>query len=162
MGTYMFKRILILAALSLAATPTLADEAAFYGKWKITAAVTAPWEDPAHPMVTDDVERYGGKIVDIETGKLTGPDLLGCGATELSVEKLPYAGLFEGGLGADPKDPGGKYDEAKAKRLAEGLGYTAEPVETLFQGCSEISLHRMNDRTLQFGLDNRIFTLEKQ
>lgn len=158
----MFKRISILAALSIMAAPALADEAAFYGKWKISGAVTAPWEDPAHPMVTDDVEKYTGAVVDIEKGRITGPDLMGCGATELSVETLPYAGLFEGGLGADPKDPGGQYDEAKAKRLAEGLGYTTEPVETLFQGCSEISLHRMNDKTLQFGLNNRIFTLEKQ
>lgn len=158
----MFSKIMILAALSLTAAPALADEAAFYGKWKISGAVTAPWEDPDRPMVTDDEQRYGGLIVDIEKGKLTGPDLLGCGKTELSVETLPYAGLFEGGLGADPKDPGGKYDEAKAKKLAEGLGYTKEPVETLFQGCSEISLHMMNAKTLQLGLNNRIFTLEKQ
>lgn len=158
----MFKKILILAALSLAATPALAGEAAFYGKWKITGAVKAPWEDPDNPMVTDDAERYTGKIVDIEKGKMTGPDLMGCGKTELSVETLPYAGLFEGGLAADPKDPGGKYDEAKAKRIAGELGYTSEPVETLFQGCSEISLHKMNDKTLQFGLNNRIFTMEKQ
>lgn len=157
----MLKRILFFAAALSAAFPTLADEADFYGKWTITGAVTAPWEDPAHPMVTDDVERYSGQVVNIEKGNISGPDLLGCGKTEYSVEALPYAGLFEGGLGADPKNPGGKYDEAKAKRLAEGLGYTAEPVETLFQGCSEISLHRMNDKTLQFGLNNRIFTAEK-
>jgi hypothetical protein len=158
----MFNRILILAALSLAALPAHADQTAFYGKWKISGAITAPWEDPARPIVTDDVERYSGQVVEIAKGTISGPDLLGCGKTEYSVLALPYAGLFEGGLGVDPKDPGGKYDEAKAKRLAEGLGYTAEPVETLFQGCSEISLHRMNDKTLQFGLDNRIFTLEKQ
>ena len=158
----MFKRILILAALSLAATPALADEAAFYGKWKISGAVKAPWEDPDNPMITDDAEKYIGQVVDIEKGNMSGPDLLGCGKTELSVEPLPYAGLFEGGLAADPKDPGGKYDEAKAKRVAAELGYTAEPVETLFQGCSEISLHRMSDKVLQFGLNNRIFTLEKQ
>ena len=158
----MFNRILILAALSLAALPAHADQTAFYGKWKISGAITAPWEDPARPIVTDDVGRYSGQVVEIAKGTISGPDLLGCGKTEYSVEALPYAGLFEGGLGVDPKNPGGTYDEAKAKRLAEGLGYTAEPVETLFQGCSEISLHRMNDKTLQFGLDNRIFTLEKQ
>lgn len=158
----MLKKILILAALSLAASTALADEAAFYGKWKITGAVKAPWEDPANPMVTDDAERYTGQVVDIEKGKMTGPDLMGCGATELSVETLPFAGLFEGGLAADPKDPGGNYDEAKAKRIALELGYTSEPVETLFQGCSEVSLHRMNATTLQFGLNNRIFTLQKQ
>lgn len=158
----MFNRIVILAAVSLAAGPVLADEAAFHGNWKITGAVTAPWEDPANPVITDDVERYSGKIVVIGKDRLIGPDLLGCGATSLTVEALPYAGLFEGGLSADPNDPGGKHDEARAKRLAEGLGYTAEPVETLFQGCSEISLHRMDDRTLQFGLDNRIYTLVRQ
>lgn len=158
----MFKRMIILAALSLGATPALADQAAFYGKWKISGAVKAPWEDPDRPMITDDAERYVGKIVDIENGKITGPDLMGCGKTELSVEGLPFAGLFEGGLGADPKNHGGNYDEARAKRLALELGYTSEPVETLFQGCSEVSLHRMNDKTLQFGLNNRIFTMEKQ
>ena len=158
----MFKTILTIAALSLLAAPVLADEAAFYGKWQITGAVKAPWEDPAHPMVTDDAERYAGKVVEIAKGRMAGPDLMGCGETELSVEALPYAGLFEGGLGTDPKDRGGKYDEAQARRIALELGYTSEPVETLFQGCSEISLHKMNDTTLQFGLNNRIFTLQKQ
>jgi hypothetical protein len=158
----MLKRILILAALSLTAGNALADEAAFFGKWKITGVTTAPWEDPDRPLIADHAERYAGQIVEIEKDKLTGPDLLGCGKTRLSVDSFPYAGLFEGGLAADPKDPGGKYDEAKARTLAEGLGYTAQPVESLIQGCSEIILHRMNDRTLQFGMDNRIFTLERQ
>lgn len=158
----MLKRILVLAVALSTAFPALADETAFFGKWKISGATKAPWEDPAHPIIDDDAELYIGKVLEISKGKMTGPDMLGCGATTLNVDALPYAGLFEGGLGVDPKDPGGKYDEAKAKRLAEGLGYTSEPVETLFQGCSEISLHRMSDETLQFGLNNRIFTVEKQ
>lgn len=158
----MFEKMMILAVLASTPAPALADEASFYGKWKISRAVTAPWEDPAHPLVTDDVERYGGQIVDIARGRMTGPDLLGCGATELSVKALPYAGLFEGRLAADPKDAAAPYDEAKAKRLAEGLGFKAEPVESLFHGCSEIILHRLNGTTLVFGLNNRIFTLEKQ
>ena len=158
----MFKTIMIVVALGLAPSLARADEADFYGRWKITASVTAPWADPAHPMVTDDVERYGGQVVDIAKGRMTGPDLLGCGATKFSVEALPYAGLFEGGLAADGADAAAPYDIAKAKTLAASLGFAAEPVESLFQGCSEIVLHRMNDRTLSFGLDNRIFTLEKQ
>lgn len=158
----MFKRILILAALSLAALPARADETAFYGKWMISGAVKAPWEDPDHPMITDDAELYTGKVVEISKGSMTGPDLLGCGKTILTVEALPYAGLFEGGLAANPKNAADPYDIDKAKRLAEELGFTAEPVESLFHGCSEIILHKLNATTLLFGLNNRIFKLEGQ
>ena len=158
----MFKRIFIVFALSMMALPALADEAAFFGKWKISGAVKAPWEDPDHPMMTDDVELYSGKIVDISKGRMTGPDLVGCGATMLTVEALPYAGLFEGGLASNPKNAADAYDIEKARRLAGELGFTAEPVESLFHGCSEIILHRRDPQTLLFGLNNRIFTLKKQ
>lgn len=152
----------ILAALSLAAAPALAAEADFYGSWKIIGAAKAPWEDPANPMISDDAELYVGKVVEIAEGSMKGPDLMGCGATELSVDNFPYGGLFEGGLGVRPGDPAAPYDEAKAKRLAEGLGFKAEPVESLMHGCSELILHRLDDKTLVFGLNNRIFTMKKQ
>ena len=157
----MFKTILTLAALFSAALPAHAGEADFYGKWTITGAVKAPWEDPDHPMITDDAELYTGKVVEISKGKMTGPEMLGCGETILTVESLPYAGLFEGGLAANPKNAADPYDLDKAKRLAGELGFTAEPVESLFHGCSEIILHKVSDTMLQFGLNNRIFKLEK-
>jgi hypothetical protein len=113
-------------------------------------------------MITDDEARYNGKLVTITPESMTGPEMLGCGKTEITVETLPFAGLFEGGLAADPKDPAGAYDEDKAKKLALELGFTAEPVPTLFHGCSEISLHLRDASTLMFGLDNRIFTLKRQ
>jgi hypothetical protein len=139
-----------------------ADDFPFAGQWQITGAVHAPWEDPARPMITDDEERYDGKVVTIAKDSIKGPDMLGCGKTEITVETLPFAGLFEGGLATDPKDPGGgAYDEDKAKKLALQLGFTAEPVPTLYQGCSELSLHLRDANTLMFGLNNRIFTLKK-
>lgn len=139
-----------------------ADDFPFAGTWKITGAAHAPWEDPAHPMITDDEQRYDGKVVTISKDSIRGPDLLGCGKTEITVETLPFAGLFEGGLAEDPKDPGGgDYDEDKAKKLALQLGFTAEPVPTLYQGCSEISLHLRDAGTLLFGLNNHIFTMKK-
>jgi hypothetical protein len=158
----MFTRLIIAAVLSFAALPALAEVTDFYGKWKITESVKAPWEDPANPMTTDDPAQYTGKVVEIGKDSMTGPDLIGCGATSLSVESFPFAGLFEGGLGVKPGDPTAPYDEAKAKRLAHGLGFTAEPVESLIHGCSELILHRLDDTTLVFGLDNRIFTMTKQ
>jgi hypothetical protein len=155
-----------LAALTLFLAPgtlAYADDFAFAGTWKITGAVHAPWEDPAHPMITDDEQQYDNKLVTISKEAMKGPELLGCGKTEITVETLPFAGLFEGGLAEDPKDPdGGAYDEDKAKKLALGLGFTAEPVPTLYQGCSEISLHLRDADTLLFGLNNLIFTMKKQ
>src|SRR4051812_10592824 len=99
-----------LAALALFVVPAAfahADYFPFAGDWKITGAAHAPWEDPAHPMITDDEQRYDGKVVTISKDSIKGPDLLGCGKTEITVETLPFAGLFEGGLAADPKDAGG-------------------------------------------------------
>lgn len=153
-------RLLVLIALSSVASPLHAGEADFHAKWKITGAVTAPWVDPARPVT--GAETYTGRIVEISPGRMSGPPLFDCGATELAVEVLPYAGLFEGGLAADPVDAAAPYDLERAKRLAEGLGFTGEPVETLSHGCSEVMLHRVNGATLVFGLDNRIFTLARQ
>ena len=150
------------ALLAISAPLARADDFAFAGSWKITGAVHAPWEDPDNPMITDDEQRYDGQVVTITRDSMKGPDLMGCGKTEITVETLPFAGLFEGGLAADPKDPGGAYDEAKARKVALELGFTTEPVPTLFQGCSEISLHLRDATTLMFGLNNRIFTMKKQ
>lgn len=159
----LFRRLALSALILGVGVPAYAADFPFEGRWKITKAAVAPWEDPANPMVTDDAERYTGKVVEITPDTIEGPDLLGCGKTEITIEPLPYNGLFEGGLGADPKDmSGGKYDDARAKKLALELGFTIEPVPTLFQGCSEIALHKRDDKTLLFGMDNLIFTLEKQ
>ena len=158
----LFRRLFAAVLLSGASIPVLADNAGFQGIWEITRVSVAPWEDQTRPLVTDDAERYTGKVVTIGEDTIAGPDLLGCGKTELKIEALPYSGLFEGMLAADPKNPAGPNDEAKAAKLALDLGFKAEPVPSLFQGCSEIILHRRDDRTLLFGMNNRIFTLRKQ
>jgi hypothetical protein len=158
----LFRRLALSALILGAGAPAYAADFPFEGSWRITKVAVAPWEDPDRPMVTDDAERYTGKVVEITPDAMKGPDLLGCGKTEIKIEPMPYAGLFEGGLAVDPTDPGGKYDVGKAKTLALELGFTAEPVPSLFHGCSEIILHKRDDKTLLFGMNNRIFTLEKQ
>lgn len=158
----LFRRIVAAALISGTALSASAAEFPFEGKWKISRVAVAPWEDTAHPMATDDAERYVGKVVTLTPDSMSGPTLLGCGKTEIKIEPLPYAGLFEGGLAVDPKDAAVPYDEAKARKLALELGFAAEPVPSLFHGCSEIILHKRDDMTLLFGLNNRIFTLERQ
>jgi hypothetical protein len=155
----------ILATIALVALSTLAaqaDESAFYGSWTIVSSSKAPWEDPAHPMVTNDDAVYIGKVVTIAPGRMDGPDMLGCGKTELSIEPLPYEALFEGGLATDPTNPAAPEDIEKAKRLAHEIGFATSPVDSLFHGCSELILHKVDARTLAFGLDNRIYRLEKK
>jgi len=158
----LFRRLVLSVLILDAGIPAHAADLPFEGRWMITGVSVAPWEDPDNPLVSDHAETYTGKVVEITGDTLKGPDLLGCGRTKITIGPLPFGGLFEGGLATDPKDPGGKYDETKAKKLALELGFTAEPVPTMFQGCSEIMLHKRDDKTLMFGMDNRIFTLEKQ
>eukprot|EP01035_Chromulina_nebulosa_P034618 gene34619-46464_t len=105
-------------------------------------------------MVTDDEQRYDDKVVTITQDSIKGPDMLGCGKTDITVETLPFAGIFEGGLAQDPNDASANYDEVRARKLALGLGFSTEPVPTLYQGCSEISLHLRDASTLLFGLNN--------
>ena len=158
----LYRRLAAAILISGAALPALAADFPFEGSWKITDVSVASWEDPADPMLTDDAERYTGKVVTVTRDSLLGPDLLGCGKTKTTIVSLPYAGLFEGMLAADPKNPAAPSDEAKARKLALELGFTTEPIQSLFQGCSEIILHKRDDKTLMFGMNNRIFKLEKQ
>lgn len=150
------------ASFMLFAMPALADDFPFAGSWKITGTVHAPWEDPDNPIVSGNAEHYIGRTVTISKDSIQGADLMGCGQTEITVEPLPRVAIFEGGLATNPKDPAGPSDEVKARRLATELGFKAEPVPTLYQGCSELSLHYRDQDTLMFGLDNRIFTMKRQ
>ena len=155
-------RLLPAVLLSLLlAQPCAADELAFSGVWTISGAAIAPWENPDDPIRSDVSAEYVGKTVTIAADSIEGPGLMGCGKTELTVESQPFAGLFEGGLGTDPHNPAGDQDPARADRLARQLGFAVEPVPTLYQGCSELSLHLRDAHTVLFGLDNRIFTMRR-
>jgi hypothetical protein len=159
----MFVRLSVCALICLAALPASASDLKdFYGKWKITEFKTAPWEDPTDPMKWGGEKDYVGKTVAISKGRIKGPDMMGCGKTDLSTETLPFAGLFEGGLATDPKDKAGKSDEVRAKKLATELGFVGEPVTTLDQGCSEITFLMADHKTLMFGLNDRIFVMKRQ
>ncbi|MGV3552484.1 hypothetical protein [Rhizobium sp.] len=158
----MFKLIASLLALGAATSSALAGEADFYGKWQIREVVMGPWHDPSHPLADDDSGPRIGQIVEISRGKMSGPNLLGCAPVEFRVDPVPYLGMFEGGLSVEDNNKPSSDEVATARRHAEALGFTAEPVEALTHSCSEIALFRASATTLVFGLDYRIFTLEKQ
>lgn len=155
-------RSLLLASAVLAASSAFASDFPFSGTWTIVDVAKAPWEDPERPLETDDAERYKGKTVTIGEGSIEGPELLGCGKTEMSVKDVPYAGLFEGMLAVDPRDASKAPNEAQAKLYAEAMGFAAEPVPSLSQGCSEIVLHLRDPQIMMFGMNNRIFMLMRQ
>lgn len=158
----MLRNVATLLAL-VAATPfAVAGEADFYGTWQIRKVAMGPWHDPSHPLSDDDGGPRIGQVVEISKGRMTGPALLGCAPVKMSVDTVPYLGMFEGGLAVEDNNTPSSDEAATARRHAEALGFTAEPVEALSHSCSEIALYRVDANTLVFGLDYRIFTLVKQ
>ncbi|MBX9455779.1 MAG: hypothetical protein KL863_06975 [Rhizobium sp.] len=157
----MFRTVIALAALVSATWPALAGEADFHGRWEIKSVVIGPWHDPSQPLPDHDTGPQVGQVVEIAKGRMTGPKLLDCAPVELQTGTVPYLGMFEGGLAVETGNKPSADEVATARRHAEALGFTAEPVEELTHSCSEISLFRVNATTLVFGLDYRIFTLGK-
>lgn len=150
--------LLVVAAIG----PAHSADPRFEGVWMIAGVSVAPWVDPESPIIDTHESDYIGKIVRIGADSIEGPKVMACDETQFSVEELPFASLFEGGLGNDPKNAGDADNATRAATLAVSLGFTAEPVATLTSGCSEILFHLENSDTILFGLDNRIYTMKRQ
>lgn len=154
--------IMTFCLLMTGSSAALAGTNDFEGRWQFTSSQPAPWADPKLPPMASDDALFENHPIVIGADSIDGPDMLNCGKTALSVDGLPYAGLFECGLAVEPGNPAAAPDEAKAKRLAIDLGFTREPVPTLSQGCSEILLHLRDPNTIMIGLDNRIYSFQRQ
>ena len=158
----MIRPVAVLALITCTALPAHAGEADFHGKWQIRTITVGPWHDPSHPLGDTSDGPQIGNVVEIAKGSMTGPNLVGCGKTEMRTDPVPYLGMIEGGLSVETGNKPSSDEAATARRHAEALGFTAEPVEALTHSCSEIALYRADAETLVFGLDYRIFTLKKQ
>lgn len=160
----MLAFIVMLIGISLLDPAANAAErlALFDGSYTVTGAVDGPWYGGKVPDDFGNPGDYIGKVVTIANGRIDGPGLLACAEAGATVDDMPFAGMFEGGLSTIPGDATAAADESLAKPAATRLGYAAEPVATLFSACNEIQLHRRDDRSLQFALDNRIYTLERK
>jgi len=154
--------VLLMAGPSLAHA---ADDPWYLGTWTITSAIHAPWEDPANPIIDADEATYLQNDVTFAADSLTGPGEFSCrNGDQLNyvTDTYGFDGLFEGGLGIDPKDPTVPSDLAKATEAAHKLGFTATDVATLATGCSEVLLHQVTPDRMAFGLNDRVFYMDRK
>ena len=152
----------LLASLSLLLlAPCALAQQAFAGPWRIASAVRAPWQDPHHPMAGDE-KRLLGKTVVFEARRVSGPAPIGCSGAKYQVSDAPYEMLFEGMLAAPPNDHAGTPDTAQAERAARALGFTGQTAKTLDAGCTELQFHMIDADTALFGLNDRVYTMQRK
>jgi hypothetical protein len=151
-ATTMAAGFAALAALLAAsgATPAAAQDA-FAGTWVIrrTAAV-APWVPQGTTPQADSYQRrlLGGRVT-IGRASITGPAPLPCRGPHYATRNDASDMLFQGTL-TDPD------------RQATALGFVARPIRTLETGCAnELEYHMLDDDTMVFGLNNRLYTLDR-
>jgi hypothetical protein len=146
-----------LAICLIAGTSPAAAQARFAGQWVIAKAAVAPWaRDPHDPADTAEARRLVGRRLTIGLRRLAAPGPLGCARPTYVFRDAGADTLFEGGLNADgadrPTDP---------VALARALGMTTRTVRGMTASCSEVEFFLIRPDTLLFGLDNRIYTLQR-
>jgi hypothetical protein len=143
----------MLALLLLFAAP-------FYiGPWKVTSAVTAPWSTADMPPLESEKAELLGKTVTFQDHDILGPHQFACKGPHYKLVVSPPDGLFQGMLeGMHQKDH--SVDSAK---VAAQLGFPGKSWKTLETGCgNELDFHFPDPHTIKFGLNNIVYTLEKQ
>jgi hypothetical protein len=148
-----FAACAIAAALPRAA----AAQARFAGDWVIARAVAAPWaHDPKDAADEADARRLVGQRLVIGEHRFQGPRPLGCVRPSFAFRDAAADTLFEGGLNADgadrPTDPAA---------VARALGMTGKTVRGMTASCSEVEFFLIGPDTMLFGLNNRVFTVQR-
>jgi hypothetical protein len=150
---------LAFALACVSSSAAYALDAAFAGRWVIAGAVIAPWADPQQAGGPAEEKRLVGQTVTFGPTAVVGPPPLGCPHAAYTQHDDPPDMLYEGGL-AEP-DAHGKPRDAVA--LAHSLGLIGPTAHTLETGgrCSEIAYHLLAPGVLSFGLNNRVYTLNR-
>lgn len=144
-----------LALLASLACQPCAAQSAFSGSWDVVKAENAPWLT-ARPELKPHPEPALRKArMVFSADRVIAPTWIGCKKPTYEMMTLGFDGLFEGGL-SDPQH--GLNDPAA---LAKQLGYTKEPVASMLTGCSELLFHLVDQDTVQFALNNMVYTMRR-
>jgi hypothetical protein len=141
----------------VAATPASAADPFYLGTWKFSAAVVAPWADPARKPDGKEAARLSGKTVVLKAKEISGPQPFPCKKPNYAVVEYPAEGLFQGAFD-EMRDKDRSVDPAA---LAAALGFTGTNIKTLETGC-EIDFHFVDETTAEIGLNDYVYTLKKQ
>ena len=144
--------IVLGAICALTSTPGAADAAAldYQGVWTVTTSEPAPWSEPKEKPVASDLKALIGHTVTFWTDRIDAPPPLGCRKPHYAIKQYSPDMLFQGGL----TDPG---------KQATALGFTDKKIQTVETGCDgAIDFHFVNAGTALFGLNNRVFRMERK
>lgn len=126
----------------------------FFGTWTTAMAQVAPWWDQqgAAPEMNSD---FQNTPIVFAAGSSTGPDIVTCAKPVYAVNIVRAPALFEGNL-PDPQTD------------AATLGFSGPDISTLNLSCTgngvDVSLDfaMADETTILLGLDNMIYTLNRQ
>lgn len=148
------------AILCAASLPSAAAEDAFYyGQWKITKAEVAPWAAAGSADV-DEMMSLVGQTITLTSDAVEGPGSFPCKGPHYEVIEGGPDMLFQGMFGQ-------MHDESAAndpQKLAEQVGFTGKAYRTVITGCEfaiDFSFGADNDIAM-FALDNAVYLLKRQ
>jgi hypothetical protein len=153
--TALFSRsaFIVLSAICALASTAGAVRAAtldYQGVWTITTSEPAPWAEPKEKPDASDLKALIGHTVTFWTDRIDAPPPLGCKKPHYAIKQYASDMLFQGGL----TNPG---------KQAPALGFTDKTIPTVETGCDgAIDFHFVNAGAALFGLNNRIYRMERK
>ncbi|MGO9545840.1 MAG: hypothetical protein ACLPPF_13755 [Rhodomicrobium sp.] len=148
------------AALCVAALPAftaLAADASYMGVWRISAAVLAPWADPAQKPDGGEPARLIGKTIMFKEKEIAGPQPFACKGAKYKVSDYTASLLFQGAF----DEMHARNGSADTEKLAASIGFSGAKIKTLETGC-EFDFHFADDGSAKTGLNDYVYTLRKQ
>jgi hypothetical protein len=135
--------------------PAIASVDFFLGNWTIEKAVVAPWADPASKPDDAEMKSLVGKTVTFKNKEIAGPRIVACKDPSYEIHDGGADMLFQGAL--TQKQDGSSQDPNKP---AADLGFKGSSWKTLQTGCeNELDYHFVDDKTVEFGLNDYVYTL---
>jgi hypothetical protein len=151
-------------AISLAAAAGIpaarAEDSFFYGKWKITGAVAAPWATPGTTPDSSEAKTLVGQTIELSADAVQGPGSFPCSNPHYEVLEGGPDMLFQGSFGE-------MHDKDKSvdpQKLAEQVGFSGTKFRTVVTGCEyevDFSFGADNDAAA-FGLNDHVYTLKRE
>ena len=140
-----------LAMLALYGVSTSAHAARFdfFGTWTVATSEPAPWADAREEPLASDLKALVGQSVSFQADRIDAPVPLKCRKPRYEIKPYTPDMLFQGSL-TDPK------------KQALALGFAADNIPTVETGCEgAIDFHLLNADTALFGLNNRIYRIQR-
>lgn len=118
----------------------------------------APWADPASKPDDTEMKSLAGKTLIFKQKQIIGPGILACNDPSGSFLEGGADMLFQGAL-AQKRD-GPAQDPAKP---AADLGFRGPSWKTLQTGCeNELDFSCVDDRSIEFGLNDYVYMLKRK